>query len=205
MTSCLYTKIWVYKFEIQDSNEPIPLESERLARLKILLESGTAQGNAAVVYQETNVKSESGEYPWKAEMMDLNKNAGHLKIFQPHLDLINASKNSEEELNVTKSSANGDFAKIDEVNSDEDSGHSSANSSGNEESKKTAAIAQVKRLYIPLPHLTVVLLGGSRKDWWVESFVVNDARKDLESVYAIYYEWKSRSETRSVWAIQSTV
>ena len=72
--------------------------------------------------------------------MDFNKNRSlHLSkpvIFQPHLDLINTSKSSEEELNVTKSSVEGFSTKIEEINSDEDSGHSSANSSGNEDSKK---------------------------------------------------------------------
>lgn len=120
-----------------------------MARLKILLESGTAQGNAAVVYQETNVKSEISDYPWipKSEDTDLNKNQLSVikPIFQPHLDFINSSKSSEEELNVTKSSAS-DFSskRIEELNSDEDSGHSSANSSGNEESKKITLLHEVK-------------------------------------------------------------
>lgn len=120
-----------------------------MARLKILLESGTAQGNAAVVYQETNVKSEISDYPWipKSDDTDLNKNQLSVikPIFQPHLDFINSSKSSEEELNVTKSSAS-DFSskRIEELNSDEDSGHSSANSSGNEESKKITLLHEVK-------------------------------------------------------------
>ena len=45
---------------IKDNNEPIPLEAERIARLKVLLESGTAKKNAAVVNQE-NSASGSGK------------------------------------------------------------------------------------------------------------------------------------------------
>lgn len=141
---------------IQDNNEPIPLEPDRLARLKILLESGTAQGNAAVVYQETNEKTHEFvpefHLPWMPKTegnnnMDGNKNQIPKPIFQPHLDLINSSKSSEEELNVTKSSA-GDFQsqRIEELNSDEDSGHSSANSSGNEDAKKNLVQVEDQRV-----------------------------------------------------------
>ena len=59
-------------------------------------------------------------------------------LFQPQLDL---KKEEESELlNVTKSSdhdhSSGKTSKLDELNSDEDSGNSSANSSGNEDAKK---------------------------------------------------------------------
>ena len=121
----------------------------------MLLESGTAQGNAAVVYQENSCTS-SGDISADAESLwnrskseiDSNRNRSlHLPkpvIFQPHLDLINSSKSSEEELNVTKSSVEGFTTKIEEMNSDEDSGHSSANSSGNEESKKNLQNQEVR-------------------------------------------------------------
>lgn len=120
------------------------MEADRLNRIKILLESGTAQGNAAVVYQDKNSKCDS-EFNWSSSKMEMEPIPVSKPIFQPHLDLINTSKSSEEELNVTKSSVGESCEKRLAEISDEDSGHSSANSSGNEETKKlmNASIEEV--------------------------------------------------------------
>lgn len=128
---------------LQDGNENLPIEKERLKRLKTLLESGHDTSVNHEVPTSVSQMSLPAWHPTSHPSTDqsfLPNSVPLVKpMFQPQLDLINKSANEvEEELNVTKSSfGEVGVAKIEEIsNSDEDSGNSSANSSANDDAKK---------------------------------------------------------------------
>ena len=129
----------------QDNNDSLPLEQERMQRLKVLIENGHGKFKILEIpakvlqnFLDSNhaqtlpppPASQPAALSWHKPLMFEQK-----PLFQPQLDL---KKEDDSELNVTKSSCDdtAQKTKIEDLNSDEDSGNSSANSSGNEDAKK---------------------------------------------------------------------
>ncbi|CAG5083208.1 Oidioi.mRNA.OKI2018_I69.PAR.g10310.t1.cds [Oikopleura dioica] len=118
---------------LQDGSEGIPLEPERISRLRVLIETNTSLSGGSGTIPSPTLPSTTS--PSKIPALP----APH-QLFRPHLEFLeNTSKLNDSNASI----------KIEDVSSDADSGHSSANSSNSEAKKspsQTNATADMRSL-----------------------------------------------------------
>ena len=105
---------WLNIF-LQDGSEKLPLEPDRIARLRVLLETNSSLPGGCV-------SDSSPTLPDSGHLKTPSFPAVPTQLFRPHLDFLDNSKLNESSASI----------KIEDFSSDADSGHSSANSSNSE-------------------------------------------------------------------------